>query len=222
MSAASTGFRRAAYDSRARYFSWAAKRARPAGSGSFTAPTPSTTRRIAGRTSTKPMRWNRTMPRLKLPPRPTRTPCRARAAAQGSRRLLHPGRLQGRQDGQGQSPASASGRRVGCVREPPTRTCAATSKPSMTDARWRNSPRSSTSEGKQGALLRRGADDPGQARAARAGHRQTRRRRNRAGAERVRRAPSRRPNSFRAPTAAARSARFSSATPSRSWSLRSS
>ena len=41
----------------------------------------------------------------------------ARAAAQGGRRLLLAGELQGRQDGQGQGPASASRRRVGCVRE---------------------------------------------------------------------------------------------------------
>ena len=92
----------------------------------------------------------------------------ARAAAQGGRRLLHAAGLQGRQDGQGQGPASPSRGRVGLRSRAPTKSCAAASMPSTTNARWRSSPRSSSSEGKQGALPCRGADDPGQARAARA------------------------------------------------------
>ena len=49
----------------------------------------------------------------------------------------------------------------------------------------------------QGALPCRGADDPGQARAARGGRRQARHRRDHAGAERVRERASRRSKSFR-------------------------
>ena len=67
----------------------------------------------------------------------------ARAAAERSRRLLFAGELQGRPDGQGQGPASASRRRVGRVRGRRQGAARPASKPSTTSARSSASPRSS-------------------------------------------------------------------------------
>ena len=74
----------------------------------------------------------------------------------------------------------------------------------------------------QGALSCRGADDPGQARAARAGHGEARPRRDHAGARPTTRAIVKAAEQIcRQRQAAARSARCSSATPSRSSPRRS-
>ena len=64
----------------------------------------------------------------------------------------------------------------------PTRSCAERSKPSTTGALWRSSPRSRKAKGARRATMS-SVDDPGQARAARRGCQESRRRRDHAGAE---------------------------------------
>ena len=97
----------------------------------------------------------------------------------------------------------------------PTRRCAAASKPSTTGARVERLAEIEQKRRPQGALSCRGADDPGQARAARGGHREARHRRDHAGAERLRR-HRQGDRTISGADGGARSARSSSATPSRS------
>ncbi len=211
-----------AYDSRARYFSWAAKSG-PTGReriiyGTYTIYDTSDCRKNVVKANA-------------LEPHDAALEAAATAYADAVGKLepllkeaddyYTAGKLQGRPDGQGQSPASASGRRVGRIRgrrpEP-----AQQRRSHQRQTRSGETRRDRARRRPQGALLRRGADDPGQARAARAGHRQTRPRRNRAGAERVRRHRQGGRTGFGRRRRRARSARYSSAAPSRSWSLRSS
>ena len=131
------------YDSRSRYFSWADKKG-PTGKeriiyGTYTIYDTSDCRKNVEKANA-------------MEPHDAAIEAAATAYAdavsklepsvEGDRRLLLPGELQGRQDGQGQGPASPSRRRVGRVRQPPTRNCAARSKPSTTGAHRRSSPRS--------------------------------------------------------------------------------
>ncbi len=119
MSAASTGCRTRSYRF-AQALLQLGRQERPdrPASGSSTAPTPSMTPRIATRASRRPTRSEprdagARSRRVRLCGRREQ----ARAAAEGGRRLLHPGELQGRPDGQGQGPASAPRRRLGRVRQ---------------------------------------------------------------------------------------------------------
>ncbi len=208
------------YDSRARYFSWAGKSG-PTGKeriiyGTYTIYDTSDCKKNVEKANA-------------LEPRDAALEAaatayaeavsQARAAAQGGRRLLYPAGLQGRQDGQGPRPTSPSRGGVGCVRE---------RRPEAAQRRRRHQRQTRAGETRRhrakrrppGALPCRSPDDPGQARAARGGLRQTRPCRDHAGAERLREPPSRAPNNFPAPAATARSAQCSSATPSRFWSRR--
>ena len=90
----------------------------------------------------------------------------ARAAAQGGRRLLRAGELQGRQDGQGQGPASAPRRRMGCVRER-RQDAARRHRSDQRQARAERLAEIEQHRRPQGALSCPGADDPRQARDAR-------------------------------------------------------
>ena len=154
------------YESRARYFSWAAKNG-PTGKeriiyGTYTIYDTSdckknvdegqcagAARRGAGGRSLGLRRGRRS----------------ARTAAEGGRRLLRAGELQGRQDGQGQGAASAPRRRPGMRSPPPTRSCATASTSSRTSAPRRQLAEIERSEGRKETLPHRVADDPGQARA---------------------------------------------------------
>ena len=111
---------------------------------------------------------------------------RARAAAQGGRRLLHAGGLQGRQDGQGQGPASRSWSPPGTPSPPPTKKLRA-EVDAINDKRAAEklAEIEQSRRPQAGAVSYPGADDPGQARAAQRGRRQTRRRRHRRGRSRI-------------------------------------
>ena len=210
------------YESRKRYFSWAAQSG-PTGKeriiyGTYTIY--DTTGLPEGRREGQRARAARRGARSRSV-RLRRRRGQARAAAQGGRRLLFPGELQGRPDGQGQGAASASRRRVGSIRE--RRPGASQRRRSrQRQARGRAPRRDRAERRPQGALPCRGADDPRQARAARGGDAQSRPRRDHPGAERIRKSRQGDRADFGQRTAAQRSARSSSATPRRSSSPRSS
>ena len=103
MSAASTGSSGRAYESRTRHSPGFPKTARPARSGSSTAPTPSTTPRIAAKRSSERTSSSRARRARSRRYRLCGGRGEARAVAEGSRRLLSAGELQGRPDGQGRA-----------------------------------------------------------------------------------------------------------------------
>ena len=179
-----------------------------------TAPTPSTTRPTAGRTSRRPTRWSRTTPTSKPPPPPTPRPwanssrCSRRPTTITRRRTTRTTRWP-----RAKRCIRVSSRR-GMPSRAPTRRCAATSKPSTTSARWRQLAAIERSEGRKAryhveALMIQAkrvlrAQDTAKPDVAAITQALT-------DYEDTVKAP----NNFRAPAATPRSARSSSATPSR-------
>ena len=177
---------------------------------------------IAGKTSTRPTRWSRTTRRSKLPPRPTRRPSPSSSRCSRRPTIITP--QENYKDdkmakGKALHPRLVAAWDAFASRRPET---ARRRRSHQRQTRAGETRRDRAERRPQGALLCRGADDPGQARAARGGHGDKPDLAAIAQAlteyEETVKAPSR----IRAPTAAARSARSSSATPSRSWSRQSS
>ena len=144
-----------AFQSRSRYFSWAAKSG-PTGQeriiyGTYTIYDTSD----CVKTSRRPIRWSRTTPSSKPPPPLTPKPPPSSRRCSRRPTTTTPSRTTRTTRWPRAAPCIHCSSPPGTPSPAPTRSCAAASKPSTTSARWRNSPPSSKAKASRRATMSR-------------------------------------------------------------------